>query len=382
MNNFILEQDGKVVFGRGCVKEYLASFVAPYGGNVLLAYGDGWAKRSGVYDQVYRILRESGKAVTEFSHILPGPTWAQVLEGARLARDCRADLVLALGGGSVVDCCKAVSMAAVYAGDLWADYWAQQGAVDFDPLPLGAVITAPGAGSGMNGRAVITNEDLGERSGRDYPGCGPRFVLMDPAYTLSVPQAQMAAGGFEALSRLMEVYFSPPDRETVTDDLAEGLMRGLIRDLRAAADVPGDYNARSNLLWEAALTGDRLLKLGKRTDFPLHRMARRLEADTGASAAALLAVIQPACYRLLCRREADRFARFARRVWDIPEEGRAPAELALAGARALEKFVRELGLSASLGGLGIPDAGALEAAALPLPPLSREEVLELLRQCL
>ena len=159
-------------------------------------------------------------------------------------------------------------------------------------------------------------------------------------------------------------------------------MRGLIRDLRAAADVPGDYNARSNLLWEAALTGDRLLKLGKRTDFPLHRMARRLEADTGASAAALLAVIQPACYRLLCRREADRFARFARRVWDIPEEGRAPAELALAGVRALEKFVRELGLSASLGGLGIPDAGALEAAALPLPPLSREEVLELLRQCL
>lgn len=383
MNNFIFQHHTDVVFGQGCVKEYLASFVEPYGPHVLLACGGGWVKRSGVYDQVYRILRKTGKQVTELSGILPGPTLSKVQEGARMARESHADLLLAVGSGSVVDCCKAVSLAAVSGGDLWEDFWARQGVVDFDPLPLGAVVTAPGAGSGMNGRAVLTNETLGVTIGRDYPQCGPRFTLMDPSYTASVPRSRLISGGFDALSRLIELYFSPPDRETVTDDLAEALMRGMVRDLRAVAEAPEDDNARSNLMWETALAGDKLLQLGKHAAFPCRQLARRLERCTGRPFAVCLAVLQPRCLRQACLRDPHRFARFALRVWDLSPEGRTAEELALAGLEALAEFIRALGFPAALHGTGeLPPEVLAAAAGEPVPPFSGEEVLALLQACL
>lgn len=176
MQNFIFENSTKVFFGRGCVKEFLASLVDGFGDTVMVAYG----------------------------------------------------------GGSVMDCCKAVSLAAVYKGDIWNDFWASPGVIDFDPLPVGVVVTVAGTGSECNGGAVITNEALKVKTGRDYPKCNARFALMDPTYTFTVPKAQMISGGFDTLSHIMEIYFSGPDEENVSDDLAEALMRGTIRDLRAA----------------------------------------------------------------------------------------------------------------------------------------------------
>ena len=356
MNNFYYRHQGSVVFGRGCVREYLGSFLEPYGPRVLLAYGGGSIKRSGLYDQVYRILRRTSKQVTEFPNIPPGPTWSKVQEGAALVWEHGIDLILAVGGGSVVDCGKAVSMAAVYAGDLWADFWQRPGVVDFTPVPLGAVITGPGVGSGMNGRAVITNEALGEKGDRDYPPCDPRFTLIDPTDAFSLPRDILVTSGFEALSRLMELYFSPPDWETSSDDLMEGLLRGILRDLRDAAASPEDYEIRSNLLWEAALTGDRLFQLGKRPEFPCQQLAHKLELRTGRPCGACLAAIQPARYRQLSRSRPERFARFAQRVWDIPPAGRTPAQLAQAGLDALEDLIRELGLPGSPEELGLRNA--------------------------
>lgn len=226
MNNFIFENGTKAILGKGCVKEYLACFLRKYGDTVMLAYGCGSIRKNGIYDELLGILETEGKNVVEFDGIMPNPTYDKVLEGARLARENHVDVIVAAGGGSVMDCCKAVSLAALYDGDAWDNFWAKPGIIDFEPLPLCAVVTVAGTGSEMNGGAVITNEKLKVKTGRDYPICNPKLALLDPTYTYSVPVKQMVSGGFDTLSHIMEIYFSEPDEPNVSDDIAEALMRG------------------------------------------------------------------------------------------------------------------------------------------------------------
>ena len=280
MNNFIFENATKVLFGKGCVKEYLVCLTKGCGDTVMLAYGGGSIKKNGIYDEVVSILEGAGKRIVEFSGIMANPTYAKVLEGAKLARESQAGLVLGVGGGSVMDCCKAVSIAARYDGDVWEDFWARPGIFDFEPLPLGVIVTVAGTGSECNGGAVITNEELKIKTGRDYPKCNPRFALLDPTYTYSVPKYQMVSGSFDILSHIMEVYFSEPEKDNVSDDIAEALMRNVIRNLRAAIRNPKDYTARSNLMWDATMAENRIIKLGKRTDFQCHQMEHQLGAYT------------------------------------------------------------------------------------------------------
>ena len=273
MNNFIFENATKTFFGKGCVKEYLNCLVSKYGNTVMLAYGGGSIKRNGVYDEVTGILADAGKTVVEFPGIMANPTYAKVQEGAALAREKNVDVILGIGGGSVMDCCKAISMAAAYDGDIWNDFWARPGVVDFQPLPLGVIVTVAGTGSEMNGGAVITNEAQKVKTGRDYPAANARFALMDPTYTYSVPKFQLASGGFDILSHIMETYFSPCDAENVSDDISEALMRGVIRDLRASLANPEDYDVRSNLVWESTIMAEnRMIKLGKTGEKRTHKI--------------------------------------------------------------------------------------------------------------
>lgn len=388
MNNFIFENSTKAIFGKGCVKEYLACLSGHYGPNVLLAYGGGSIKRNGVYDEVSSILRNAGKNVFDFGGIMPNPTYAKVLEGANLVRENHIDLILAVGGGSVMDCCKAMSMAAVYKGDLWTDFWDRPGVVDFDPIPLGIIVTLSGTGSEMNGGAVITNEERNIKTGRDYPKCNAKFALMDPTYTFSVPTFQMVSGAFDSLSHMMEIYFSEPDEENVSDDIAEALMRGVIRDLRAALQNREDYTARSNLMWEATMAENRIIKLGKRTDFQCHMMEHQLGAFTDCNHGAALAVLHPAYYRHICEAGTKKFARFAVRVWDIPAEGKTEMELAHAGVDALEEFIREIGLPSTLREVGVTKDTDLKAIADSTPivagsykKLTHSEILDILKEC-
>ncbi len=390
MNNFIFENATKTFFGKGCVGEYLCCLAKHYGKNVLLCYGGGSIKKNGVYDEVMESLRKAGKNVTEFSGIMSNPTYQKVLEGARLARENQIDLILGVGGGSVMDCCKAISLAAVYEGDVWADFWARPGIIDFEPLPLGVIVTAAGTGSEMNGGAVITNEELKIKTGRDYPRCNPKFALLDPSYTFSVPKRQMVSGGFDTLSHIMEIYFSRPDEENVSDDIAEGLMRGVIRDLRAAVKDPLDYTARSNLMWEATMAENRIIKLGKQTDFQCHMMEHSLGAYTDCNHGEGLAVLHPAYYRRICEAGAEKFARFAVRIWGVSPEGKTQEELARAGVEALADFIREIGMPATLKELGItPENTDLLAVANSCAivsgsyrKLSHEEIYEIFRECL
>ncbi len=388
MNNFIFENATKIYFGKGCVKEYLTSLATSYGQTVMLAYGGGSVKRNGIYDEVMECLKKTGQNVVEFSGIGANPTYAKVLEGARLARESGVDMILGVGGGSVMDCCKAISMAAVYDGDIWEDFWARPGIVDFEPLPLGVIVTAAGTGSEMNGGAVITNEERKVKTGRDYPRCNAKFALMDPTYTYSVPKEQMVSGGFDILSHIMETYFSEPDEENVSDDISEALMRGVIRDLRAAMKNPEDYTARSNLMWEAAMAENRIIKLGKRTDFECHQMEHQLGAYLDCNHGAGLAVLHPVYYRHIYRDGLSKFRKFAVNVWGIPPEGKTEEELARAGVEALADFIKEIGLPTTLRELGVNESTDLKAIAdsCSLSPgsyrkMTHEEILKIFREC-
>lgn len=388
MNNFIFENSTKVCFGKGCVKEFLACKLKNYGNNVMLAYGGNSIKQNGIYDEVKTILENEGKNIIEFSGIMPNPTYKKVMEGAKLAKENNVDIILAVGGGSVMDCCKAVSMAAAYDGDIWSDYWEKAGVIYFEPVPLGVIVTAAGTGSECNGGAVITNEDKKIKTGRDYPKCNPKFALMDPEYTMSVPKLQTASGGFDILSHIMETYFSKTDEDNVSDDISEALMKSVIRNLPIALENPNDYTARSNLMWAATMAENRIIKLGKQCDFQAHQIEHQLGAYTDCNHGCGLAVIHPAYYRHIYKDGMSKFIRFARNVWNIPTEDKTSDEVALSGIQALEDFIKKIELPTTLRELGMNNKDMLPdiAASTNVAPgsygnMSKKAILEILIEC-
>lgn len=388
MNNFIFENSTKVAFGKGCVKEFLGGKVQEYGNNIMLAYGGSSIKKNGIYDEVVNILKENGKNITEFSGIMPNPTYKKVMDGAALAKKNKIDLILAVGGGSVMDCCKAVSLAAAYDGDIWSDYWEKNGVIYFDPIPLGVIVTVTGTGSECNGGAVITNEEKKIKTGRDYPKCNAKFALLDPEYTFSVPKMQTASGGFDILSHIMETYFSFPDEDNVSDDISEALMKSVIKNLPVVLENPKDYTARSNLMWAATMAENRIIKLGKKCDFQAHQIEHQLGAFTDCNHGCGLAVIHPTYYRHICKDGLTKFKRFAVNVWSISENGKTDEEIALAGIDALYDFIKKIGLPTTLRELGLNDKNILPeiAASCNASPgsygdMNKEKILEILNEC-
>ncbi len=388
MNNFIFENATKVYFGKGCVKEYLAYLSGSYGDRVLLAYGGGSIKKNGIYDEVVSALKKAGKTIIEFPGIMANPTYEKVLEGARLAKEHQADMILGVGGGSVMDCCKAVSMASVSKKDIWDEYWAKPGIIDFEPLPLGVIVTVAGTGSECNGGAVITNETLKIKTGRDYPKCNPKFALMDPEYTYSVPVKQMVSGGFDILSHIMETYFSEPNEDNVSDDISEALMRSVIKNLRDAIKNPEDYTARSNLMWASTMAENRIIKLGKKCDFECHQMEHQLGAYTDCNHGCGLAVLHPVYYRHIYEEGLPKFMRFAENVWQIEKGDMEDQQFAKAGVEALADFIKEIGLPTTLRELGLESQEGLKeiADSCNLAPgsykkMTHKEILEIFKEC-
>lgn len=422
MERFSWECSTKVKFGQGCVREYLEDFVkefAPEGQNILLGYGGGSVKKNGSYDDVMSVLRDLGytagdacdgnaecspcsRRVIEFTGIMSNPTLAKMQQGADIARKNSVGLIIAVGGGSVMDCCKAVSVQAGYDGDAWEDFWMQGKPMTHGVIPCGVVVTMPATGSEVNGCAVLTNEETRIKCDRDYPEMNPAFALMDPAYTLTMPERQMKAGTFDILSHIMETYFSYPLEENPADDVSEGLMRGLIRDFRAAIRNPQDIQARSNIMWAASLAENRIIKTGKSKDFQAHNMEHQLSAYTNCNHGEGLAVLHPVYYRHIYKSGLAKFVSFARNVWGIDEEAAEAFRLssggkmsdeeafALAGIGALAEFIEEAGLPTTLRQLGF---GEEERALLPeiaescfisggaFRQLTADEVLEIYNEC-
>ena len=375
----------QVFFGKHAM-ENLSALLSMYGDSVLLACGGGSIKKNGVYEQVTEILNACGKRVTEFSGIMPNPTYAKVLEGGRLARECDADLILAVGGGSVMDCAKAVSIAAVEDGDLWTKYWIERQEPDCCPLPVGAIVTMVGTGSEMDGDAVITNEETKRKcSCWDY-AIYPRFAILNPEFTYSVPEYQTVSGAFDILSHIMETYFSPDDGDNLSDDMAEALMRSVIRSTGAVLKNPRDYTARSNLMWASSLALSGILEPCKAGDWEVHQIQHQLGAYYDCAHGMGLAAVSPAYYRLVCPYGLSKFVRFAVNVWGVDPAGRTDEETAYAGIDALASFIREHKMTPTLRALGVPDDSLLEEIAGTCNikrggyhPLNREEILQILR---
>lgn len=387
MNNFIYENSTKVYFGQGCVKEFLSSLTRD-SRNILLACGERSAKQYGIYDEVLNILMADGKNVVDFSGIMPNPTYEKVLEGIQLAKNHNIDLILGIGGGSVMDCAKAVSLGVRCNGDPWENFWERKGIVDFSPIPVGVIPTTAGTGSECNGAAVITNEKSKVKIGYDYAKCNPVFALMDPVYTYSVPEKQMVSGAFDSLSHIMETYFSEPDEQNVSDEIGEALMRSVIRNTLQAVKNPKDYTARSNLMWTSTLSENRLIKLGKKGDFGCHLIEHQLGAYTDCNHGQGMAVLQPVYYRHIYKDGLKKFARFAANVWHVPEKGRSEEEMAESGIEKLTEFIHEIGLPATLRELGVRDKSVLKKVAGSshysmggYKKLSSEEILDILTEC-
>lgn len=386
-NNSIFENKTKVYFGRGCVKEYLRCLKEDYGDTVMLACGGGSVRENGVYDEVMSALEEAGKKVVEFSGIMPDPTYAKVLEGAALARESHAGLILGVGGGTVMDCCKAVSVAARYDGDMWADFWARPGVMDFEPLPVGAIVTGTGTGSECSGSAVIINEELKVKTERDYPKCSPRFALLDPAYTCSIPKYEIASGSFEILSSIMEVYFNEPDEDNVSDNISEALMRNVIRNLRKAIENPQNYTVRSDLMRDTAAES-RVINLGEREDYECCQMEYPPDVYTNCSRGAALAVLRPVYYKHIYKDRPGKFKRFAVNVWGVNAEGKSNEEIALEGIEALKNFILEIGLPMTICEADVDEDTDLKkivdscnAAPESYRRVSNEVILEILSRC-
>ncbi len=390
MENFVYEYPTKVYFGKGAAGQHLPGILADYGPNVLLAYGGGSIKRNGVYEELTGILQAAGKTVTEFAGIMSNPTWAKVQEGARLARERKIDLILAVGGGSVVDCCKIVAAQAVTDEDLWDLEMVRHKMPAKAPIPLGAVVTASGTGAEMNGGAVITNEEVKIKGGMF--AAAPRFAVLDPAYTLTLPRMQVLSGAFDTLSHAMETYFGRSDRDNVSDEVAEAVMRSTVTNMRTLLGDLNDYTARSNLMWTSAMAENGILKVGRLTDFECHQIEHQLGAYTDCNHGQGLAVIHPAYYRHIYKSAVPKFARFARNVWGIDPAGKTEEEAAQAGILALEAFILECGLPTKLSQLRsraeiTPALLRQVADSCNLLPngykqLTRDEVYDILMECL
>ena len=259
--------------------------------------------------------------------------------------------------------------------------------MDFEPLPLGVIVTVAGTGSECNGGAVITHEEKKVKTGRDYPACNPRFALMDPTYTYSVPMRQMVSGGFDILSHIMETYFSEPNEDNVSDGIMEALMKSVIRNLRASMQNPEDYTARSNLMWDSTMAENRLIKMGKKCDFQCHNMEHQLGAYTNCNHGCGLAVLHPVYYRHIYRYGLPKFVRFAENVWGISRDGRSDEALAEAGVQALAGFIQELGLPTTLKELGAKKEQLKEIAAScgisagSYKRMTHEEILDIFQEC-
>ena len=404
MKDFFWECKTKVRFGQGAVRDYLAQMVGEFalpGHNIMIGYGGGSVKRNGAYDDVISGLESlgysrdgkatEGNLIVEFPGIMSNPTLRRMREGAELAAQMDVGLVIGIGGGSVMDCCKAISVQAGYDGDAWEDFWMQGKPMTHDVIPCGVVVTMPATGSEVNGCAVLTNEDTHIKTDRDYPEMNPVFALMDPSYTLTMPVRQLRAGTFDILSHIMETYFSYPVEDNPADDVSEGLMRGLIRDFRTAVEDPDDYQARSNIMWTASLAENRIIKTGETKDLQAHNMEHQLSAYTDCNHGEGLAVLHPAYYRHIYKDGLGKFVRFAERVWGLSHENYESDEaIALAGIEELASLIKEVGLPSTLRELGF---GNEEHEMLPeiaescfisqgaFRPLTKEEILEIYEEC-
>ena len=392
LGNFTYHNPTKLIFGKDALAS-LAAELAPYGDTVQLVYGGGSIRRFGIYGQVIDALRAAGKRIVEDSGVMPNPTIEKLREGTRIARENDVDFILAVGGGSCVDYAKAVAVSKNLptGEDPWDVYFDrfEEPSADREIVPVGSVLTMVGTGSEMNRGSVITNRELGLKVGHVFTDerVSPRFAVLNPEFTYTVPRYQMVAGIFDIMNHITEQYFSGTDDNT-SDFLAEALMRSLVTASRVAVTSPMNYEARSNIMWTATWALNTLVGCGKTQDWEVHMIGQAVGAVTDATHGMTLSAVALPYYRLIMPYGLEKFARFAANVWDIDAAGKTSEELAIAGLDAMEAWMREIGCVISIRELGADESSLSAIADATLTTtggyrtLTRVEILDVLRKSL
>ena len=388
LGNFSYCNPAKLYFGDQSL-DYLNTELPKYGKNVVLIYGGGSIKKNGIYDDVIKILEAQGKNVAEIAGVMPNPTLAKLYEGIEIARKHQADLLLAVGGGSVCDYAKAVSVSVNCEEDPWEKYFVRFEEPSCETLPVGCVLTMVGTGSEMNAGCVITNQETKQKIGHVFADekIIPRFAILNPRYTMTLPHRQMVAGIYDIFNHICEQYFSGEDDNT-SDYISEGLMRSVLHASRIANKNPQDYEARSNLMWTATWALNTLIAKGKSTDWMVHMLGQAVGAYTNATHGMTLATVSLPYYRYILPYGLPKFKRFAIEVWKVNPEGKTDEEIAEEGLKAMEDWMKKLGLAMKISELGatkdmidgIADATFLLEGGYKV--LKREEVVAILKESL
>ncbi len=384
--DFKFHNPTKIHFGKESLGK-LKDELADYGDTVLLTYGKAAIKKIGLYDKVVAILNDCGKTIVDLEGVMPNPTYAKVLEGAELVRKHSVDLILAVGGGSVVDYSKAVAATAYCEDDAYQRYWINRKPVECKTVPVASILTMVGTGSEMNGGSVITNDDLKLKIGYGFPqSVFPKFSILNPEFTYSIPKYQMVSGIYDILSHLMEQYFSGEEICT-SDYIIEGLLRSVIDNARVAIKDPENYEARSNIMWSSTVAINTLCAASKPGDWVVHGIEHQLGAYTDCAHGMGLAAISLPYYRHIYKYGIDKFVRYAEVVWGVSSEDKTKDEIALEGIASLEAFIDECEIVKSLRELGATEemlpliAESTNANGSGYKKLSADEILDILQQC-
>lgn len=354
LGNFSYSNPTKLYFGDDTLS-FLAEELNKYGNKIMLSYGSGSIKRNGIYDAVIKVLKDCGKEVFEDPGVMANPTVDKLYEGCKIARENNVDLILAVGGGSTIDYAKAVSVSAWCNSDPWDKYYLKMEEPDNKIIPVGSILTMVGTGSEMNGGSVITNHEQKLKIGHVFgEEVMPKFSILNPKYTFTVPKYQMIAGIFDIMSHIMEQYFSGDDDNT-SDYIAEALMKSLINSSRVAVKNPEDYEARSNIMWTSTWALNTLISRGKATDWEVHMIGQAIGAYTDATHGMTLSAVSLPYYRMIAPYGLHKFKRFATEVWGVTAEGKSDEEIAEEGLCAMEGWMKEIGLVLNAKELGVTD---------------------------
>ncbi|MBP3366134.1 MAG: iron-containing alcohol dehydrogenase [Treponema sp.] len=379
----------KLYFGTNSLC-HLKDELAKYGKKILFVYGGGSIKRNGIYDAVVSVLKSGGKEIVELGGVMPNPTSEKLVEGCNLARAEKVDFILAVGGGSVIDYAKGVSVGALYDGDPWENYYLKMEEPANPLIPVGAVLTMVGTGSEMNGGSVITNHEQKLKIGHVFgEEVFPKFAILNPEFTFSVPKRQMVAGVYDIFNHICEQYFSGNDDNT-SDYISEGLLKSVVHSSKIAVQNPNDYEARSNLMWTATWALNTLIAKGKTTDWMVHMIGQAVGAYTDATHGMTLSAVSLAYYKTQMEAGLSKFVRFAKNVFDVPGEvgGKAKSDMQIAheGLDEMKKWMQEIGVTLSLKELGVtPDMFDGIASATFImdggyKTLSKDDVIQILKE--
>lgn len=385
LGNFYYSNPTKLYFGEDALQN-LEAELQKYGDTVQLIYGGGSIKKSGLYDQIIEILIACGKTIVEDGGVMPNPTIEKVYDGCQKAKENDVDLLLAVGGGSVCDYAKAVSVSTWCEEDPWDKYYLRMEDVDNRIIPVGCVLTMVGTGSEMNGGSVITNHEQKLKIGHVFgDNVFPKFAILNPKLTYTLPKWQMVSGIYDIMNHITEQYFSGDDDNT-TDYIAEGLMRSLIHSSRIAVKDPENYEARSNIMWTATWALNTLLDMGKTTDWMVHMIGQSIGAYTDATHGMTLSAVSIPYYRAICSNGLQKFKRFAMNVWDVNPAGKTDEEIADEGLKAMESWMRELGLVMNIRELGVTEdmlPGIVKGTFIldgGYKVLTEDEIMEILKE--